>query len=145
MWTVAERLQQWQFGFTSKCKIMEWWIKLSEIVRNFGIIVGSALALLIAWQRARAATRQASAANDSHFQDVFASAIANLGSRSLSVRTGGVVALTELANSEPKYRDRVRGILTGFVRTGGRDDLNDELPPDLQDALYYLRIPSVGR
>jgi len=43
---------------------MQWWIQLSEIVRNFsnlGLLIGGGVGLYLAWLRVSAANRQAEA------------------------------------------------------------------------------------
>ena len=40
---------------------MQWWIALSEIVRNFGLVLGGAIGIFLGWQRVRAANKQAEA------------------------------------------------------------------------------------
>ena len=38
---------------------MPWWIAFSEIVRNFGLVLGVAIGIFLAWQHVRVANKQA--------------------------------------------------------------------------------------
>ena len=40
---------------------MQWWIQLTEIIRNWALLIGGAAGLYLAWRRVTAANRQAEA------------------------------------------------------------------------------------
>lgn len=40
---------------------MQWWVELSEIVRNIGLVVAGAVGVYLGWQRVTVANRQAEA------------------------------------------------------------------------------------
>ena len=75
---------------------MQWWISFSEIVRNFGLVFGGAVGIFLAWQRVRAANRQAEAqirqaslARQDHVAELFNRAVGQLQDAKLEVRLGG--------------------------------------------------------
>ena len=76
---------------------MKWWIELSEIVRNFGILIAAAVGIFIAWRRAIAANRQADAqfrqaelSRRDHVSELFNRAVGQLADRKLEIRLGAV-------------------------------------------------------
>jgi hypothetical protein len=43
---------------------MQYWVSLSEIIRNIGVLVGGALGIYLAWKRVTASNLQAEAQKD---------------------------------------------------------------------------------
>jgi hypothetical protein len=52
--------------------------------------------------------------------DLFTKAIDQLASDKITVRHGGVYALEQLADLDPRYRGHAHDLLTAFVRTARR-------------------------
>ena len=116
----------------------------SEVLRNFGLLIGGVIALLFAVWRAWVAERQASAAQGQveAAQDQveaaqrqaetaqlgllngrFQSGVEMLGSQLLTVRLGGIYALTRLAGEHPEeYHIQCMELLCAFVRHPAPDD-----------------------
>ncbi len=74
---------------------MQWWLTLSEILRNIGLVVGGAIGIFLAWKRvtvanrqAEAQTRQAELTRRDHVAELFNRAVGQLrdASRSGSAR-----------------------------------------------------------
>ena len=79
------------------------WVELSEVIRNFAIVIGGAFGLWLAWQRSRASNVQAMAARDQatlarrdHVVELFNRAVEQLGHDRLEVRLGAIYTLREI-------------------------------------------------
>jgi hypothetical protein len=86
---------------------MQWWIQLSELMRNVGLIVAGGLGLYLAWLRVSAANRQAEAAlkqseiairqaelgRRAHVAELFNKAAGQLSDPRLEVRLSAIVTL----------------------------------------------------
>ena len=70
-----------------------------------GVAVGAVMTL-----------RQVRANREGHFIDLFTKAIDQLASDQVSVRHGGVYALEQLSDLDPRYRGHAHALLTAFVR-----------------------------
>jgi hypothetical protein len=73
------------------------WLTFSEIVRNYGIVLGGAFGLFLAWQRARASTQQADASlqqvelsRRDHVAELFNRAVGQLTAEKLEIRLGSI-------------------------------------------------------
>ncbi|MGH7062891.1 MAG: hypothetical protein ACREET_02300 [Stellaceae bacterium] len=79
-------------------------IQISEVIRNYGLIVAAALGMVLAWWRSRASNRQAVAAlqqaevaQRNHVVEMFNRAIDQLGSEKLEVRLGAIYTLKRIS------------------------------------------------
>jgi hypothetical protein len=70
-----------------------------------GVAVGAVMTL-----------RQVRANREGHSIDLFTKAIDQLASDQVSVRHGGVYALEQLSDLDPRYRGHAHALLTAFVR-----------------------------
>ena len=116
----------------------------SDVLRNFGLLIGGVIALLFAVWRARVAERQASASQgqvEAAQEQVeaaqrqaktaqlgllngrFQSCVEMLGSELLTVRLGGIYALARLAGEHAEeYHVQCMELLCAFVRHPTPDD-----------------------
>jgi hypothetical protein len=72
-------------------------IQISELVRNYGLIVAAGIGVVLAWWRSRASNRQAIAAlqqaavaQRNHVVEMFSRAVDQLGNDKLEVRLGAI-------------------------------------------------------
>ena len=96
---------------------------LSTTIRNLGLVIGGAIAVLLAVWRSRVAERQADTAQQSLLNERYERGAGMLGSDVLSVRLGGIYALERLAAEYPEqYHVQVLGLLCAFVRHPKEDE-----------------------
>ena len=96
---------------------------LSTTIRNLGLVIGGAIAVLLAVWRSRVAERQADTAQQSLLNERYERGAGMLGSDVLSVRLGGIYALERLAAEHPEqYHVQVLGLLCAFVRHPKEDE-----------------------
>ena len=97
---------------------------VSSTVRNLGLVIGAAVATLLAVWRSRVAERQASAAQrqveasqQGLLNERYQRGAEMLGSAVLAVRLGGIYALQRLANEHPgEYHVQIMRLLCAFIR-----------------------------
>ena len=108
-------------GITLSCRF---WVQLhgtqdsvSTTIRNIGLVVGGAVAILLAIWRSRVAERQATTAQRTLLNERYQRGAEMLGSDVLSVRLGGVYALQRLAEEQPdQYHIEIMKLFGAFVR-----------------------------
>lgn len=120
---------------------------LSELVRNYGLIVAAAIGVALAWWRTRASNRQAVAAlrqaevaQRSHVVEVFNRAIDQLGSEKLEVRLGAIYTLKRMSR-DPQYVDyRVPTLetLAAYVRERSQGNSDGEPAADIREIMKFL-------
>lgn len=122
-------------------------IQISELVRNYGLIVAAGLGVVLAWWRSRASNRQAIAAlrqaevaQRNHVVEMFNRAVDQLGSEKLEVRLGAIYTLKRISH-DPQYVDYripILETLTAYVRERTREDTNAEPPIDIREIMNFL-------
>ncbi|MCB2054138.1 MAG: hypothetical protein KDE35_07860 [Geminicoccaceae bacterium] len=124
---------------------MEWWIALSEIVRNFALVAAGAVGLLLAGLRVAAANRQADAAlrqtelqRRDHVAELFNRAVGQLHDDELHVRLGAVYTLRQIANDFPDLTGAVFELLSLYVRDSGHVYGEAGQPDDIRIMLDIL-------
>lgn len=93
-------------------------VELSEIVRNYGLIVGGFIGICVAFwrgyanqQAAKAATKQARIADRTHASDLFSKAVEGLQAENLEVLLGSVYTLRQVARDYPEFAVPVLRVL----------------------------------
>lgn len=122
-------------------------IQISELIRNYGLIVAAALGVVLAWWRSRASNRQAVAAlqqaevaQRNHVVEMFNRAIDQLGSEKLEVRLGAIYTLKRISR-DPQYVDYrvpILETLAAYVRERTRDDTKAEPSVDIREIMRFL-------
>jgi hypothetical protein len=84
------------------------WLEISEIFRNYGLLIGGALGLYLAWRRTSASTSQADAslqqaelARRDHVAELFNRAVGQLTDNKLEIRLGAIYTLRQIADDFP--------------------------------------------
>jgi hypothetical protein len=124
---------------------MDWWIQLSELVRNFGLIAGAVIGLVLAGMRVLAANRQADAAlrqaelaRRGHVAELFNRAVGQLDDDKLQVRLGAIYTLRQIADDFPDLAGAVLELLGVYARYTVRDYGDEGAPPDVQEIMRLL-------
>jgi hypothetical protein len=122
-------------------------IQISEVIRNYGLIVAAALGVVLAWWRSRASNRQAIAAlqqaevaQRNHVVEMFNRAIDQLGSEKLEVRLGAIYTLKRISRDpqHADYRVPILETLTAYVRERTRDDTKAEPSVHIREIMRFL-------
>ena len=121
-------------------------IELSEVVRNYAIVVGGFMGLALALWRGLSADRQSRAAQEqalidrrAHITGVFKDAVAQLGHERLEIRLGGVFALGQISRDFTDFSEPVVRLLTEYARVQSKGLEGDEAPIDLHEIMNIVR------
>ena len=122
-------------------------VQISELVRNYGLLLAAAIGVGLAWWRslasnrqALAALRQAEVAQRDHVVEMFNRAVDQLGSDKLEVRLGAIYTLKRLSR-DPQYADYrvpILETLSAYVRERTRNDENTEPAVDVREIMALL-------
>lgn len=119
-------------------------VELSEIVRNYAIVIGGGMGIALAVWRGVAADRQSRASRDQanitrreHITELFIRAVDQLGAEKFEVRFGSVLTLTGIGSDFPDFSQPVFELLSGYVRERTQDAKVEEPPPDI---LYIMKF-----
>jgi hypothetical protein len=125
---------------------MERWIALSEIVRNFGLVLGAAVGIFLGWQRVRAAdkqaeaqTRQAALARRDHVAELFSRAVGQLKDEKLEMRLGAILTLGQICGDFPDLADPVVRLPATYLRENRVHYGDAEPPADVREIIEILR------
>jgi hypothetical protein len=109
-------------------------IQISELVRNYGLIIAAGFGVVLAWWRSRASNRQAIAAlqqaelaQRNHVVEMFNRAVDQLGSEKLEVRLGAIYTLKRISR-DPQYVDYRVPIWKPWPRTSGNGPVIRKMP-----------------
>jgi hypothetical protein len=121
-------------------------VELSELVRNYGIVIGGGIGLWLAWQRSHASMVQAEAASDQaklarrdHVVELFNRAVEQLGHDRLEVRLGAIYTLREIDRDFPQLSKPVFELLSVYLRERTGATGGDELSVDAQEILRFIQ------
>ena len=122
-------------------------IQLSELIRNYGLVLAAGVGVVLAWWRSRASNRQAVAAllqaevaQRNHIVEMFNRAVDQLGSEKLEVRLGAIYTLKRISR-DPQYGDYrlpILETLSAYVRERTSGDANTESPVDIREIMKFL-------
>lgn len=126
------------------------WVELSEVIRNFAIVIGGgiggAIGLWLAWQRSRASVVQAQAALDQaklarrdHVVELFNRAVEQLGHERLEVRLGAIYTLREIDREFPDLSRPVLELLSAYARERTKVSSADDFSTDIQEVVQFLQ------
>src|SRR6266705_3321674 len=113
------------------------WLSISEIVRNYALVIGGIVGIFLAWMRVTASTRQADAslqqaelARRDHVAELFNRAVGQLTHEKLEVRLGAIYTLRQIARDFPDLAEPTFELLTTYLRESARDYGDAEPPID---------------
>jgi hypothetical protein len=122
------------------------WLTFSEIVRNYGIVLGGAFGLFLAWQRARASTQQADASlqqvelsRRDHVAELFNRAVGQLTAEKLEIRLGSIYTLRQIARDFPDLSEPTLELLSSYLRESAEHYGESEPPADVREIIKTLQ------
>jgi hypothetical protein len=125
-------------------------VELSEVVRNYGIVLAGAIGIAVAIWRAIAADRQSRAQRDQvrqarreHVAEVFANAVANLNDERLLVRLGAIYTLREIVDGYPDLKRPTVDLLSSYLAQVNYD--NEEPPADVSAIVEIILPPAAAQ
>ena len=125
-----------------------WTTEVSEIARNWAIVLGGAIGLSVAiWRgsahdrQARAQRQQALVAQRGHIAEVFKDAVSQLGNEEkLEIRLGAVFTLTRIASDFPDFDAPVTQLFSAYIRERARQfQQDDPVTTDIVEIVKFIR------
>lgn len=118
-------------------------VEISEIIRNYAIVLGGLTGLGVAIWRAVAANRQSNAqlqqmqqGRREHVAEIFGRAVEQLDAEKLHVRLGAIYTLREIVEAYPDLSRSAVDLLSSYLTTV---DYADEEPPiDVQEVMKIV-------
>jgi hypothetical protein len=126
---------------------MMWWFdqSTSEIFRNYAIIAGGLVGLLLAWWRSAAANKQANAqirqaelARRDHVYELFNRAVGQLKDKKLEIRLGAIYTLQQICKDFPDLADPVIRLLTTYLQENRVNYSNRKPPIDVRAIIEVV-------
>ena len=120
-------------------------VEISEIIRNYGIVVGGFAGISIAGWRALAAARQAkSSEREAHLSDydhivaLYRAAVQDLSSTDELKRTGALHVLSYLYWRDDAFDDAIWDIVQAFLQKAGTESDPEAEAPDVKVAKIFV-------
>ncbi|WP_253203654.1 hypothetical protein [Methylosinus sp. KRF6] len=125
---------------------MQWWLTLSEIIRNLGLLVGGAIGVYLGWNRVTVANRQAEAqmrqtelTRRDHVAELFNRAVGQLQDEKLEVRLGAIFTLEQICRDFIDLSGPVLQLLTIYLKENRVDYGDAEPPADVREIIRLVR------
>ena len=123
----------------------QFWVHVSEILRNVGIIVGGSIGIWLGWRRVSAADRQSEAqarqadvARLDHVADLFNRAVGQLNDKNLGVRLGAIYTLNLVRRDFPDLSEPIVQLLTTYLEENPVKERDKKPPADVSAIIKIL-------
>ena len=121
-------------------------LQISEIARNYGLIIGGLIGLYFAWKRVSASIRQADAslqqadlARRDHVAEPFNRSVGQLTNDKLEIRLGAIYTLRQIAQDFPDLSAPTLELLATYLRESSKAYGDSEPPVDVREIMNILR------
>lgn len=128
------------------------WLSISEIVRNYALVIGGIIGIFLAWMRVSASTRQADAslqqaelARRGHVAELFNRAVGQLTHEKLEIRLGAIYTLRQVGRGFPDLSEPTFELLTTYLRESVGAYGDREPPVDVREVMNILKDRSVAQ
>ena len=126
------------------------WLSISEIIRNYALVIGGIIGIFLAWMRVSASTRQADAslqqaelARRDHVAELFNRAVGQLSHEKLEIKLGAIYTLRQVARDFPDLSEPTFELLTTYLRESVGAYGDREPPVDVREVMNILKDRSV--
>ena len=121
-------------------------LQISEIARNYGLIIGGLIGLYFAWKRVSASIRQADASlqqadlgRRDHVAELFNRSVGQLTNDKLEIRLGAIYTLRQIAQDFPDLSAPTLELLATYLRESSKAYGDNEPPVDVREIMGILR------
>src|SRR6266496_2623915 len=128
------------------------WLSISEIIRNYALVIGGIIGIFLAWMRVSASARQADAslqqaelARRDHVAELFNRAVGQLSHEKLEIRLGAIYTLQQIAQDFPDLSKSTFELLSAYLRESVPDYGDKEPPIDVREIMRMLKDQLVQR
>ncbi len=124
---------------------VEFWVALSEIIRNIGIVIGGGIGIYLAWKRVIASNKQADAqlrqaelSRRDHVAELFNRAVGQLKDEKLEVRLGAILTLGQICVDFRDLSAPVIELLSTYLKEEKIDYGETEAPADTREIIRII-------
>lgn len=128
---------------------MQYWVSLSEIIRNIGLVIGGAIGIYLAWKRVVASNKQADAqlrqaelSRRNHVTELFNRAIGQLKDEKLEIRLGAILTLGQICTDFRDLSGPVIQLLTTYLQKEKTDYGETGAPADIGEIIRIVALMS---
>jgi len=121
-------------------------LQISEIARNYGLIIGGLIGLYFAWKRVSASIRQADAslqqadlARRDHVAELLNRSVGQLTNDKLEITLGAIYTLRQIARDFPDLSAPTLELLATYLRESSKAYGDNEPPVDVREIMGILR------
>src|SRR5229473_4243626 len=125
---------------------MDFFLQISEIIRNLGLVIAAAVGIYLAWRRVGAATQQADAslqqaelARRDHVAELFNPAVGQLTHENLEIRLGAIYTLRQIARDFPDLSRPTMELLSAYLRESRKGHDVGEPSVEVNELMITLR------
>ena len=131
---------------------MAFWVTLSEIIRNFGLVVAALVGICLAWKRVVASNKQADAqlrqadlSRRNHVTELFNRAVGQLKDERLEIRLGAILTLGQVCTDFRDLSGPVIQLLTTYLQQEKADYGEIDAPADIEEIIRIIALMSQNR
>jgi hypothetical protein len=128
---------------------MAFWVALSEIIRNIGLVIGGAAGIYLAWKRVVASNKQADAqlhqaelSRRNHVTELFNRAVGQLKDEKLEIRLGAILTLGQVCTDFRDLSGPVIQLLTTYLQQEKADYDETGAPADIGEIIRIIALMS---
>ena len=128
---------------------MGFWVALSEVIRNFGLVAAALVGICLAWKRVVASNKQADAqllqaelSRRNHVTELFNRAVGQLKDEKLEIRLGAILTLGQVCTDFRDLSGPVIQLLTTYLREEKVDYGEIDAPADIGEIIRIIALMS---
>ena len=129
--------------------MMQYWVSLSEIIRNIGLVIGGAIGIYLAWKRVVASNKQADAqlrqaelSRRNHVTELFNRAVGQLKDEKLEIRLGAILTLGQVCTDFRDLSGPVIQLLTTYLQQEKANYGETGAPADIGEIIRIIALMS---
>lgn len=128
---------------------MQYWVSLSEIIRNIGLVLGGAIGIYLAWERVVASNkqtdaqlRQAELSRRDHVAELFNRAVGQLKDEKFEIRLGAILTLGQICMDFRDLSAPVVRLPSTYLREEKVDYGEMDAPADIGEIIRIIALVS---
>ncbi|HEV7910915.1 MAG TPA: hypothetical protein VGP28_07475 [Methylocella sp.] len=128
---------------------MAFWVALSEVIRNFGLVAAALVGICLAWKRVVASNKQADAqllqaelSRRNHVTELFNRAVGQLKDEKLEIRLGAILTLGQVCTDFRDLSGPVIQLLTTYLKQEKVDYGEIDAPADTGEIIRIIALMS---
>ena len=125
--------------------MMQYWVSLSEIIRNIGLVIGGVIGIYLAWKRVIASNKQADAqlrqaelSRRDHVAELFNRAVGQLKDEKLEIRLGAILTLGQICTDFRDLSAPVIQLLSTYLKQEKVDYGETDAPADVGEIIRII-------